>query len=196
MTTMGTMKAVGIVVRPIRGNGLIPYWSHEELMAVAGSKLRRLIMVKGEKDGRKVRFRQADAYETFHLADFVNEILRGEIVIDFDAREAKPGSPSRNSRHGCQSSSAWSNPARRFSSPSTTRRSCQGTAVRVRPAELRPARHQRPRDNLEDILEDLAASGDITRSALPKKNWTWKARGLGLSTGTAKDILDEIRGDR
>ena len=63
-------------------------------------------------------------------------------------------------------------------------------------AELRPARHQRPRDNLEDILEDLAASGDITRSALPKKNWTWKARGLGLSTGTAKDILDEIRGDR
>ncbi len=82
-----------IVVRPIRGNGLIPYWSHEELMAVAGSKLRRLIMVKGEKDGQKVRFRQADAYETFHLADFVNEILRGEIVIDFDAREAKPGSP-------------------------------------------------------------------------------------------------------
>ena len=63
-------------------------------------------------------------------------------------------------------------------------------------AELRPARRQRPRDNLEDVLEDLAASGHMTRSALPKKNWTWKARGLGLPSGTAQDILDEIRSDR
>lgn len=63
-------------------------------------------------------------------------------------------------------------------------------------AELRPARHQRPRDNLEDILDDLAASGDVMRSALPKKNWIWKARGLGLPAGTAREILDEIRADR
>ncbi len=63
-------------------------------------------------------------------------------------------------------------------------------------AELRPARRQTPRDNLQDVLEGLAASGDITRAALPKKNWTWKARGLGLPSGTAQDILDEIRADR
>ena len=63
-------------------------------------------------------------------------------------------------------------------------------------AELRPARRPRPRDDIEDVLEDLAASGDITRSALPKKNWTWKARGLGLPSGTAQEILDETRADR
>ena len=63
-------------------------------------------------------------------------------------------------------------------------------------AELRPARRPRPRDDIEDVLEDLAASGDITRSALPKKNWTWKARGLGLPSDTARDILDETRADR
>ena len=49
-------------------------------------------MVKGERKGKQVRFLQADAFETFHLADFVVEVLRGEIVIDFDCREAKPGS--------------------------------------------------------------------------------------------------------
>ena len=81
-----------IVVRPLRGNGPVPYWSHAELVAAAGAKLRRLLMVKGEREGRSVRFLQADAFETFHLADFVSEVLRGEIVIDFDCREAKPGS--------------------------------------------------------------------------------------------------------
>ena len=81
-----------LTVRPIRGKGPVPYWSHHELVAAAGSKLRRLIMVRGERKGREVRFLQADAYETFHLADFIYEVLRGEIVIDFDCREAKPGS--------------------------------------------------------------------------------------------------------
>ena len=83
-----------IVVRPLKGNGPVPYWSHAELMGAAGAKLRRLLMVKGEykKAQRRIRFLQADAYETFHLADFVAEVLRGELVIDFDCREAKPGS--------------------------------------------------------------------------------------------------------
>ena len=36
-------------------------------------------------------------------------------------------------------------------------------------AELRPPRHPRLRDTQEDVLEDLAASGDVTRSTLPKK---------------------------
>ena len=31
-------------------------------------------------------------HETFHLADFVFEVLRGEIAIAFDCRESKSGS--------------------------------------------------------------------------------------------------------
>ena len=81
-----------LVVRPIKGNGPIPYWSHHELIAAAGAKLRRLLLVKGERKNGKVRFLQADAFETFNLADFVYEVLRGEIAVDFDCREAKPGS--------------------------------------------------------------------------------------------------------
>ena len=81
-----------VVVRPLKGNGPVPYWSHEELIAAAGAKLRRLLMVKGEKKGQQVRFLKADAYEVFNLVDFVVEVLRGEIVIDFDCREMKPGS--------------------------------------------------------------------------------------------------------
>ncbi len=81
-----------IVVRPLKGNGPVPYWSHAELMAAAGSKLRRLILVKGIKRNQTVNFLQADAYETFHIADFVYEVLRGSIAIDFDCRESKPGS--------------------------------------------------------------------------------------------------------
>ncbi len=63
-------------------------------------------------------------------------------------------------------------------------------------AELRPARRKAPGDILEDVLDTLADSGEITRAALPKGNWTWRARGLGLAPGTAQTILDEIRDDR
>ena len=82
-----------IVVRPLKGNGPVPYWSHEEIVAAAGAKLRRLLMVQGERSGQAVRFRRADAFEVFNLIDFVAEVLRGSIVIDFDCREQKPGSP-------------------------------------------------------------------------------------------------------
>lgn len=81
-----------IVVRPKDGRGPAPYWSYEDLVAAAGAKLRRLILVKGEAKKRNVRFLYAEAYETFHLADFVQEILRGSIAIDFDCRQSKPGS--------------------------------------------------------------------------------------------------------
>ena len=82
-----------LVVRPVRGNGPVPYWSHAEIVGAAGSKLRRLLLVKGERHGQTVRFLQADAFETFHLADFVMEVLRGAIAIDFDCRESSPDSP-------------------------------------------------------------------------------------------------------
>lgn len=64
-------------------------------------------------------------------------------------------------------------------------------------AELRPARRQRPApDDLEDVLDELAAGGAITRAAQPKQRWTWRAKGLGLPEGTATAILDDVRGDR
>lgn len=83
-----------VIVRPLKGNGPVPYWLHEELVAAAGAKLRRLLLVKGERRGRTVRFLNADAYETFHLADFIYELIRGSIALDFDCRERTPGSTS------------------------------------------------------------------------------------------------------
>jgi len=38
-----------LIVLPLRGNGPVPCWTHEELVAAAGAKLRRRIMVRGEK---------------------------------------------------------------------------------------------------------------------------------------------------
>jgi len=81
-----------LIVRPLKGTGPVPCWTHEELVATAGARLRRLIMVRGEKKGNAIRFLRADACETFHLADVIWEIIRGTIAIDFDAREARPGS--------------------------------------------------------------------------------------------------------
>jgi len=64
-------------------------------------------------------------------------------------------------------------------------------------AEMRPARRQmRPADEIEDALDALSESGDITRAALPKRGWSWRSRGLGLPSGTGRSLLDEIRADR
>ena len=81
-----------LLVRPKSRRGPVPYWSYEELIAAAGAKLRRLVLVKGQVQKRNVRFLYAEAYETFHLADFLQEVRRGSIAIDFDCRESKPGS--------------------------------------------------------------------------------------------------------
>jgi antitoxin (DNA-binding transcriptional repressor) of toxin-antitoxin stability system len=64
-------------------------------------------------------------------------------------------------------------------------------------AELRPARRQTPvAGSLEDALEALAASGEVTRAAQSKGRWSWRSRGLGLPPGTAQGLLDELRQDR
>ena len=55
-------------------------------------------MVKGERNKRSVRFIHADAYETFHLADFIYELMRGSIALDLHCREAKPGSDGLRDR--------------------------------------------------------------------------------------------------
>ncbi|MEO5857982.1 MAG: MvaI/BcnI family restriction endonuclease [Pyrinomonadaceae bacterium] len=80
-----------IIVRPLKGNGPVPVWTHDDLLNAAG-KLKRLLLVKGERKGQQVRFIHADCFENLHLTLFVAEMVNGTIVIDFDAREAKPGS--------------------------------------------------------------------------------------------------------
>jgi antitoxin (DNA-binding transcriptional repressor) of toxin-antitoxin stability system len=60
-------------------------------------------------------------------------------------------------------------------------------------AELRPSRRQTPvADGLEELLEALAASGETTRAPQPK-DCTWRSRGLGLPSGAAQALLDELR---
>lgn len=64
-------------------------------------------------------------------------------------------------------------------------------------AQIGPARHRSaPGGSLQEILDGMAEQGLLTRAALPKGNWTWKTRGLGLPPGTAREILDELREDR
>jgi len=83
--------AGNVIVRPLQGNGPVPMWSHDALLN-ACSKLRRLILVKGERNGQKVRFVRADCFENLHLSLFVSEMINGTVAIDFDAREASVGS--------------------------------------------------------------------------------------------------------
>lgn len=64
-------------------------------------------------------------------------------------------------------------------------------------AELRPARRQVPAaEDLEALLEALAATGEVTRAAQAKGDWTWRSRGLELPPGTAQAVLDDVRQDR
>ncbi|HVR29517.1 MAG TPA: type II toxin-antitoxin system Phd/YefM family antitoxin [Thermoanaerobaculia bacterium] len=64
-------------------------------------------------------------------------------------------------------------------------------------AELRPARRQRPLpERVEEMLDALAASGEVTRASQTKREWIWRSRGLGLAPGTAQRLLDELRSER
>jgi antitoxin (DNA-binding transcriptional repressor) of toxin-antitoxin stability system len=63
-------------------------------------------------------------------------------------------------------------------------------------AELRPARPRSAAASLDEILDALSARGEITRAAIRKGRWTWKCKGLGLPSGTAAELLDELRSDR
>lgn len=83
--------AGNVVVRPLKGNGVIPTWTHDTLLNAA-NKLKRLLLVRSERDGRKVRFNRADCFENLHLTLFVAEMINGTVAIDFDAREMTPGS--------------------------------------------------------------------------------------------------------
>lgn len=84
--------AGNIIVRPVKGNGPVPMWSHDELMNVAGGKLRRLVVVQGVRRESRVRFDRADLYETLRLTKLAELLTQGKIAIDFDVRETRPDS--------------------------------------------------------------------------------------------------------
>ena len=64
-------------------------------------------------------------------------------------------------------------------------------------AELRPARRQPPPSTeIDDVLDELASAGHVTRASQPKQRWTWRVRGLGLPSGTAAALVDQLREDR
>ncbi|MCI0657017.1 MAG: type II toxin-antitoxin system Phd/YefM family antitoxin [Acidobacteria bacterium] len=64
-------------------------------------------------------------------------------------------------------------------------------------AELRPARRQTPAAGpLDDVLEALVASGEVSRALQPKGDWSWRSQGLRLPPGTAQALLDQLREDR
>ena len=48
----------------------------------------------------------------------------------------------------------------------------------------------------DEVLQSLADAGDITRASVPKLDWTWRVKGLGLPEGTAERVLEETRGER
>jgi len=64
-------------------------------------------------------------------------------------------------------------------------------------AELRPVRPRTaPHDTVEQLLDALAQSGEISRARLTKGHWVWRPRGLGLPPGTAETELDAVRTER
>jgi hypothetical protein len=84
--------AGNVIVRPLKGNGPVPIWTHDALLNVAGGKLRRLMLVRGERIGQRVRFNRVDCFENLHLTLLIAEMIQGTIAVDFDVREMSPGS--------------------------------------------------------------------------------------------------------
>jgi antitoxin (DNA-binding transcriptional repressor) of toxin-antitoxin stability system len=65
-------------------------------------------------------------------------------------------------------------------------------------AELRPPGSAAvPHD--DDVayrLQRLADSGDLQPPRLSRRDWSWRPSGAGLPRGTARRVLDELRGER
>jgi MvaI/BcnI restriction endonuclease family len=81
-----------ILIHRIGGDGVVPHWTQDDILSAAGAKLRRLILVRGERKGQTVMYNRADCFEDLELIAFIWEVVHGIVVIDFDAREMEPGS--------------------------------------------------------------------------------------------------------
>jgi antitoxin (DNA-binding transcriptional repressor) of toxin-antitoxin stability system len=53
-----------------------------------------------------------------------------------------------------------------------------------------------PRESQEEVLEDLARAGEVSRALRTREDWSWNPEGLGLPEGTAESLLDDLRVDR
>lgn len=88
-----TSNAGQIIVRAIKSNGdPVPYWTQDDILSAAGAKLRRLVLVRGIKQGQEVIYDRVDVFENLQLTYFIMEVVKGTVKIDFDAREMKPNS--------------------------------------------------------------------------------------------------------
>lgn len=72
--------------------GPVPYWTDDDILGSAGAKLRRLLLVRYSLSGNQVSYDQVMAYEGFAISQFKEQVVNGTVLIDFDAREARPGS--------------------------------------------------------------------------------------------------------
>lgn len=64
-------------------------------------------------------------------------------------------------------------------------------------AELRPAQHRlAPPSEMEETLERLAETGEVTRASIRKAPGDWRPPRRGLPPGVALRVLEELRLDR
>jgi len=57
-----------------------------------------------------------------------------------------------------------------------------------------PRRDRALPEAVTQMLDGLAAAGEITRAAAARKGWRWTPTGLGLSSGAAA-VRDDLRAD-
>ena len=62
-----------------------PYWPHDTLITAFSRKLSKLILVRGEKRGRIVRYMSAELLSDPQVSRLIRNIARGVVCIDFDA---------------------------------------------------------------------------------------------------------------
>ena len=63
-------------------------------------------------------------------------------------------------------------------------------------AELRPTNRRIAEPaSFAAALDALADRAEIARARTAKGSWQWKPKGLGLSAGTARQIIDALRAD-
>lgn len=103
-----------ILIRKLGGNGLVPRWTHDDILSVAGGKLRRLLLVKGKRQGQRITYERVDYFQDLQLSFFIWEVVNGTIAIDFDARESRPSSKGLRN-HGTKFRIAPNNICRLYS---------------------------------------------------------------------------------
>jgi len=59
-----------------------------------------------------------------------------------------------------------------------------------------PRRQPVAASDIEEVLDQLAAAGSVSRASLARTDWKWEAPGLGLEPGTTRKLIDELRSDR